>query len=100
MGPCDAAWRDSVQNPHQRLRMGQPLHYRIEVQGRIDERWLEWFEGMDIEVADAEHEPVVTSLTGILADQAALLGVLRKLYDRGYLLLGVNCLGLDREGAV
>jgi hypothetical protein len=72
--------------------MAQPLEYRIDVQGRIDNRLADWFEGMRMESVGSENEPDATSLTGTVADQAALMGLLRKLYDRGYLLLCVNCI--------
>lgn len=72
--------------------MAQPLKYRIEVQGRIENRWLAWFDRMELTGINYEEGVPVTTLTGILADQAALQGLLRKLYDRGFLLLRVTYL--------
>lgn len=86
-----------MRRPQLVLTMAQPLVYRIEVQGRIEPRWFEWFEGMEIQPVTREDAAVKTSLSGTLPDQAALLGLLLKLYDRGYVLLQVVCLELERE---
>jgi hypothetical protein len=72
--------------------MAQPLAYQIVVQGRIDDRLADWFGGLQITPTASAVGASVTSLTGALPDQAALMGLLRKLYDRGYLLISVNCL--------
>ncbi len=79
------------------LSRAQPLEYRIDVQGRIDDRLADWFEGMEITPVDEEAALKITSLSGTVADQAALMGLLRKLYDRGYLLLCVECLSCRRS---
>ncbi len=60
--------------------------YQIRVQGRLSERWAHWFEEMSIE-ADAGG---TTVLKGAVADQAALLGLLQKLYTLGMPLLSVR----------
>lgn len=79
------------------LRMGQPLTYRIEVQGHVDERWSNWFEGMEVEVKTGEVISTITVLTGTIPDQAAVHGLLRKLYTLGYVILTVTCLDLSLE---
>jgi hypothetical protein len=49
--------------------------------------WADWFEGLVVShVGDGD-----TLLTGVMADQAALYGVLRKVRDLGMPLLGVCC---------
>jgi hypothetical protein len=66
------------------------------VQGRISQRWEAWFDGMTIDVAEdadpgqAGGHPAITSLTGRVADQAALHGLLQKLYTLGLPLLEVK----------
>ncbi len=81
-----------MQKPVQRLSMTQPLRYRIVVQGRIDKRMAGWFSGLEITPESFSGGPTRTSLVGTLADQAALMGLLRKLYDRGHPLLSVACI--------
>lgn len=61
--------------------------YAIKVKGHLDsDRWAEWFDGMAVEL-DAEGE---TTLTGPVADQAALHGLLAKVRDLGLALVSVN----------
>ncbi len=80
------------------LRMDQPLRYRIEVQGRIEERWWDWLDGMQVTVENGESARLVTTLTGTVADQAALQGLIRRLYDLRFPLLSVTCLDVFSEG--
>lgn len=60
--------------------------YHIEVQGRLEAHWSEWLDGLAVEHAMGGR----TLLTGRLADQAALNGLLNKLYDLGLPLLSVT----------
>ncbi len=48
---------------------------------------------MRISSARRQEGPIVTTLSGELIDQAALMGVLNSLYDMGYPLLKVERLG-------
>ena len=66
--------------------------YEIRVKGELDLRWSDWFDGFIIApVSESE-----TLLTGTVADQAALHGVLHKIRDLGLPLLSVQQLGMDR----
>jgi hypothetical protein len=58
---------------------------KIRLQGQIDERWSEWFEGLTI----THTEQGETLLTGFVADQAALHGLLAKVRDLGLSLVSV-----------
>ena len=62
------------------------IHYQITVQGHLDSRWSDWFDGMTI-TNETNGE---TILRGRLADQAALHGVLIRIRDLGLPLLGVT----------
>ncbi len=76
-----------------KITLDQPGRYRIQIQGRLDERWAAYFEGMQIDCqTDAEGLPV-TTLTGTLPDQAAVQGELQKLYNLGFPLISVEMLG-------
>lgn len=74
-----------------RARMGldQPAAYRIVVRGWIGERWAEWVNGMAMARGGDDNDPN-TTLAGALADQAALLGLLQKLNNLGFVLLEVK----------
>lgn len=57
----------------------------IRVKGRIDEHWSDWFDDLSITHANDE-----TVLTGTVADQAMLYGLLAKLRDLGLPLVSVQ----------
>jgi hypothetical protein len=59
--------------------------YRIRVQGRLDQRWSTWFDGMSL----TGDEDGTTVLRGRVGDQAALHGVIEKVRDLGLTLLEV-----------
>ena len=74
-----------------KLSLYQPATYRIRVPGHLDESHSDWVENMRITVeSDDDHNPI-TTLT-ITVDQAALLGLLRRLYSLGLPLISVICL--------
>jgi len=58
----------------------------ILVKGQIDRHWADWFEGLTI----THTEQGGTILCGLIADQAALHGLLAKVRDLGLPLLSVN----------
>jgi hypothetical protein len=57
--------------------------YHIRVQGNLDERWADWFEGFVMTARDGGE----TLLSGVVVDQAALHGVLGKIRGLGLPLL-------------
>ncbi len=79
-----------MSNVHQRLRIDQPACYRIMVQGRLGKTWAAMFEGVTVKIETRPVSPV-TVLTGQVADQAALMGLLNQLYGFGFPLLSVEC---------
>jgi uncharacterized protein YbjT (DUF2867 family) len=70
----------STENHH------EPGLYEIRIKGHLHQRWANWFEGLTITL----EEDGDTLLTGPVADQAALHGLLRKTRDLGLLLISVN----------
>ncbi|HSJ52909.1 MAG TPA: hypothetical protein VLC52_04110 [Anaerolineae bacterium] len=73
-----------------KLSLDRPATYQIQVPGHLDESWSDWVEGLTIRVeSEGEGQPV-TTLTGCL-DQAALQGLLRRLYSLGLPLVSVIC---------
>ena len=67
--------------------------YRIQIEGELDEQWSDWFSGMTVAVEDGRRK--VTTLTGF-ADQAALRGILNKIWDLNLILISVN--PVDKPG--
>jgi hypothetical protein len=58
----------------------------IHVKGHLDESWSEWLEGMEVKLLD-NGEMI---LIGLIRDQAALMGMLNKLYRLNLTLLSVS----------
>src|SRR5581483_9347268 len=63
----------------------EPERYEIRIEGHLDTRWADRFEGMRF----AHESDGTTILSGRVADQAALHGLLRKVRDLGMPLLSV-----------
>ena len=64
--------------------------YEIRVEGLLDSRWTAWFEGLAIGSDDSQ-----TVISGPVADQAALRGLLNRVCDLGLVLISVRRLGPD-----
>jgi hypothetical protein len=64
--------------------------YQIRVEGRLDKRRSDWFEGMTMGIERAGADTVITTLTGPVADQARLRGILSKLWDLNLTLISVT----------
>ena len=80
-----------------RLCLSQPAVYRIVVGGRLDESWSTWFGAMTVTTECCENGISVTTLTGMVGDQAALHGLLARIRDLGLPLLSVNLGGANAK---
>ena len=63
--------------------------FEIHVRGQLDESWSDWLEGLEVKLLD-NGEMI---LSGHIGDQAALMGVLKKLYGLNLALLSVSEVG-------
>jgi hypothetical protein len=70
---------------------GGPARYEIRVAGVLDSRWAAWFDGLQVS-SEAEE----TIISGMLADQPALHGLLAKVRDLGLCLISVRRLDTRR----
>jgi len=68
-------------------------NYAIRIAGQLGAEWADWFGGMTI-APEANGD---TLLTGVVADQAALHGLLRRVRDLGLTLLAVNLIVDERR---
>ena len=66
----------------------------IHIKGKIDEHWSDWFKGLMVKHVSEEE----TVLTGPVADQSALYGLLARLRDLGLTLLSVSSEGFESPG--
>ncbi len=91
IGSGDAASPDQVKPMPKKLNSTtnaeQPMVYQITLKGHLGREWTDWFGGMAIDLTEDGH----TLLTGPVADQAALHGLLKKVRDLGLPLLAVQC---------
>ena len=69
----------------QKTDPSQPMVYQIRIKGHLDSQWTDWFEGLTITL----DEDGDTLLTGLVIDQAALHGLLKKVRDLGMPLVSV-----------
>jgi hypothetical protein len=63
-----------------------PDHYQIRIKGHLDQDWSAWFDGFTI-----THDPDgCTTISGVIADQAALYGLIGKARALGLALVAVQ----------
>ena len=63
----------------------QPVVYQVRIKGHLGGQWQDWFGGLAISLEDNGE----TLLTGPVADQAALHGLLRRVRDLGMPLVSI-----------
>ena len=68
----------------------EPAIYRIRIQGTLDKDWSDYCGGITIELENDPNQHAVTVMTGRLADQSALVGILNSLHDIGCPILSVE----------
>ncbi len=68
----------------------KPGYYHICVNGYLDKSWSSCLSGLSITCTNILDGSKSTELSGLLADQAALIGVLNTLYNLGFTLLKVE----------
>ena len=74
--------------------------YRIKIRGRLKESWSDWFDGMTIEFAIGADEKPITTLTGVIADQSALYGVLNRVRQLRELTTDLQALAGGKGGTL
>ncbi|MFN2167318.1 MAG: hypothetical protein ACK2U9_13765 [Anaerolineae bacterium] len=77
------------ENAGRKLSLDRSVAYQIKVSGHLDETRTDWVGGMTITVEGEGEGLPVTTLTGSL-DQAALQGLLHRLYSLGLPLISVQ----------
>ena len=68
--------------------LDDPAIYEITILGEIDSDWSNWFGGVRI-----QHQPKgnlkVSVLSGIIEDQSALHGILKKISDLNLIIISI-----------
>ena len=70
--------------------------YEIQVQGQLDRGWEEWLTCLSVTHTYTGDRSSTTTLTGPVADQSALRGMLCKLWDLNLTVLSVR--RIEQEG--
>ncbi|HNE02888.1 MAG TPA: hypothetical protein PKL78_13425 [Anaerolineales bacterium] len=71
----------------------RPKIFRIRIQGHLGQQWTNWFDGLTITLEEDGN----TLLAGLVTDQSALHGVLKKIRDLGMPLLSVHAIDPDEQ---
>lgn len=71
--------------PNDACPQSPSLIYQIRLEGHLGDDWMGWFDGLTLTREDNGE----TLLTGIVLDQAALHGLLKKVRDLGVPLISV-----------
>lgn len=79
---------ETSSNPEPEYDPNQPMVYQIRIKSHLDSDWTDWFEGLTVTLEKSGY----TLLTGPVVDQAALHGLLKKIWDLGMALISVNTL--------
>jgi hypothetical protein len=70
----------------------QPMVYEFKIKGHLGSQWADWFGDLTISLTGNGE----TLLTGVVVDQAALHGLLKKMRDLGMPLISVNRVKSDQ----
>lgn len=79
-----------IQSPKRQV----PAAYRLRVAAHQGDHWSPWFDNLTL----TPEDDGTTSLTGVVADQAQLHGLLAKIRDLGVTLISVEV--IDPQGSV
>ena len=70
--------------------LDQPAEYRIAILGPLEDQVVERLGDLRLSREHSHTGEEISVLSGELADQAALIGVLVQLYNRGHCLLSLE----------
>lgn len=68
----------------------EPALYRITVLGQLDAQFAARLGDLQLGAGQNAEGAIISTLSGRLQDQAALLGILVQLYNRGHCLLALE----------
>jgi hypothetical protein len=77
---------DNANDPHRTNKPSSPGYYEIRIRGQLDSNWSDWFNGLEV----TPQENGETVIGGTLPDQAALHGILTKIFNLRLVLLSVR----------
>jgi hypothetical protein len=66
------------------------IYYQITLQGSLDPDWSDWLNGFEVRTEVNSDGACTTILAGEIPDQAALRGVLNKIWDLNLELVALS----------
>jgi len=79
-----------MNNKINHLLRSQPAKYQIKIQGRQIEGWSDWMDDLKIETERISEGTTLTTLSGVVKDQAGLHGLLNRIRDLNIPLVSVQ----------
>jgi hypothetical protein len=80
-----------MKSDKKKITLDRPAVYQIRVPGHLESSWLDLGQEMTLTIGSNQYGQPISTMTGRF-DQAALLGMLRRLYALGLPLISVECL--------
>lgn len=74
----------------QAITLSTPQRYQIQIQGQPPDSWRDWFGEANVHVEVWSNHGQVTTFSNLVMDQAALVGLIRRLHGRGIVLLSIQ----------
>jgi hypothetical protein len=71
-------------------RLDQQAVYIVKINGHIDASLVDWFGPVKVTNSVEDGGQFVSTLSGIIADQAGLMGLIRHLHGLGVVLLSIE----------
>lgn len=72
------------------MTRGKQAIYQITIRGALDPNWSVWLNGFEFHTELSPDGTSITTLTGSIIDQAALRGLLNKMWDLNLELVSLN----------
>ncbi len=76
--------------PKTSKQLKESLQYRIVIQGELDDSWSEWLGDVSLDIFNRIHGSGNTTILSEIPDQAAMRGILNKIWDLNLTLISVN----------
>ena len=74
----------------QTIGLNSQNRYEIKIHGQLDDSWLGWFGDAKVCVETLANNDQVTAFSDVVMDQAALVGLIRRLHGHGIVLISIR----------
>ncbi len=73
----------------QSMSLNSQNRYEIKVYGQLDNSWLSWFGEAKVRIEVLADNSQMTTFCNVVMDQAALVGLIRRLHGLGIVLISI-----------